>query len=197
MLWCFVLSAFGRDVLRDPRARPSDEMFFVLVGPTFCPMSVVVAADGVPLGAKAEGCPSVLAPTLERSMMRWRWAPAADSTFEQVEIAVRAPAYGPRQSPRDCLTVATISLEGRAGLLSSQHPACAMATSRAPAREADPAHRNVAWCELDVTVDRSGEKEIHVLACAEGYDTVATAAVGSWIYGAEGHWRMLVGFERS
>lgn len=194
MLIWLALTASAREVVREgPRPSPP-EAWFVLGGPTRCEVTVIVGADGLPLDARPENCPDVLATSLVEAAMRWRWSRAPSTTTEEVEIPIAPPEFSPRGGKDGCL----VGFEAQGTepvLLSEPSRRCAVEPGPLPVIPS-PDRRAVAWCAVDIVADADGVRALEVDGCAEGYEAPTAQAVRSWRFPTdrERRWRVLVGY---
>ncbi len=164
------------------------ESWYILERSTPCTLSLIVGADGVPVGAPAESCSAALEPALQEEVMTWRLAPGAERV-EPVEVMVKRPEYQPKTWAHGaCLVVVE---DGR--LVSRPDPRCDVAPRPLPAA-APTRPGQKAWCAVDIDV-RDGEISARPAGCSDAWSAGAEEVVRGWAFPTERDrtWRVLLG----
>lgn len=182
----------AREVLREGGRAEAPEAWFVLGGPVRCEVTAVVGPDGVPVDARTETCPDVLAPALVEAAMRWRWVRGSETTAEEIEVPVAPPSFPPRGGRR-CLV--GFEVEGKtAHPMSDTSRRCALSPGSLAAVDTGE-RRSAAWCAVDVVTDESGLRSLEAPLCAEGYAETTIASLRSWDFPrATEKWRVIIGY---
>ena len=185
----------ARDVVRTGASPRPAEAWYVLKGAQRlrCTAEVVVGADGRVEGARATGCPVVLANAVEASAQEWRWERSVGVTVETIEVDVRSPRFTPRPSRRECLVAFDMS-RATPQLLADVPPRCGVATTPPPTLA--PTRRHASWCAVDVVVQDGAIASTRTEDCTEGFARAAVDAVRAWDLNTsrDQHWRMLLEF---
>lgn len=164
------------------------ESWYILDKSMPCQLSLIVGADGVPVGAPVETCSAALEPALQEEVLSWRLAPGPERV-EPVEVMVKRPEYQPKTYAKGvCLVVVQ---DGR--VLSKPDSRCDVAPRPLPA--ATPTRPGqTSWCAVDVDV-RDGEIAARPAGCSESFTAGVEEVVRGWAFPTERDrsWRVLLG----